>query len=101
MTHTPGPWKISQVENAITGEPLEKWSVAEANPPNKHEPHGIISRNDGYLTLADARLIAAAPDMLAALQDLIAYEDDEEGFFLSGDANKARAAIAKATGAAP
>lgn len=62
---------------------------------------GAISRNDGQLeNFANARLIAAAPDLLTALRDLL--EDatklgiDESD--LSGSAVAARAAIAKATG---
>jgi hypothetical protein len=44
-----------------------------------------------------ARLIAAAPDLLQALQVLMSYLDDDPGFFLDGDINRAHAAISKAT----
>jgi hypothetical protein len=96
MTHTPGPWRISK---------------------DKSNKHIKIIDNDLYRELANtsgnwfdddteqsnARLIAAAPELLEALEMLVNYfvgiglEDDEDG-----DPNpeivKARSAIAKAKG---
>lgn len=46
---------------------------------------------------ANAQLIAAAPDLLAVLQELIEIEGPQPG--TAAWADKARAAIAKATGA--
>ena len=50
---------------------------------------------------ANARLIAAAPDLLAALQALVALSDhlDPEGLFQGLEYINARQAIAKATNA--
>ena len=52
---------------------------------------------------ADARLIAAAPDMLAALQKTLNYLENTEGELgmTLDSADAARAAIAAATGATP
>lgn len=58
---------------------------------------GAISRNDGQLeNLANARLIAAAPDLLACLLDVL----DADGDLDAMDFNRYRAVIAKATGEA-
>lgn len=47
---------------------------------------------------ANARLIAAAPDLLAALQLIISYHDDGNCELHSEDVAMARAAISKALG---
>lgn len=47
----------------------------------------------------DARLIAAAPDLLAALRDIVSASEANCGDSLANAINFARAAIAKATGA--
>lgn len=65
------------------------------------------NHNPGPCSEADARLIAAAPDLLAALQSLLAMPvkghalADRLQFSDSGRAilDQARAAIARATGA--
>ena len=92
--HTPGPWKPYQVQNAINGEPLDKWGVAEANPQYPMLPHSVTSKNDGTLTEPDARLIAAAPDLLATLKAA------EPHLYMATDGIRqaVRAAIAKAEG---
>ena len=71
MSHTPGPW------TAKRGGPdfREGWSVEAPNSP--HPLGESFSRQDnvvgkccsaGVYREADARLIAAAPDLLAALK---------------------------------
>ncbi len=54
-SHTPGPWHIER-----SGGSYEIW------PENKKEAHSAIS--DRVFRKDDARLIAAAPELLAALQ---------------------------------
>jgi len=56
----------------------------------------IVPIHKNYV--ADARLIAAAPQLLEALEALLAYENDSEPGFLQGDLDKARATIALAKG---
>ena len=73
--HTPGPWVVTR----------GSWSK-DCNA--QYELEGVK-----VLQAADARLIAAAPDLLEALQDAL--------FLLwpyTEEAKKAVAAIAKATG---
>lgn len=88
-------------------------SEAHAHAPMAmHHDHGwlvVSDASDGvYIKIAKglgtekeqslARLIAAAPDLLDALQSII--EDIDSEFGTDCDYNKARAAIAKATGGA-
>lgn len=95
-THTPGPWTLGDEDSPLllSGDGTY---VAQ-----------VISRDEtGALRpsyAADAALIAAAPDLLAALQyalerfECIPEHRDEIGLYRTG-ARLARAAIAKATGA--
>ena len=86
--HTPGPWHVTGDEHGTmitdnTGEQIALW------PPQG----GTVEQ------CANARLISAAPDLLAALRAMLATVHDEE----RDDATvaavaAARAAIATATG---
>jgi hypothetical protein len=84
--HTPGPWVLRD------GTPLFRVVGGE----HRTTVAGDIS-ND-----ANARLIAAAPDLLAALEAIEAYEDSEPapGTREAEISAMRRAAIAKATGSA-
>lgn len=88
--HTPGPWHV--VEGKLTKSSLEVHA-------NSRAICELWRSWDSETELANARLIAAAPEMLEALQ-MIANElpclDN-----LMSDKEIARAAIAKATGEAP
>ena len=74
--HTPGPWKL----DAKPGLPVYVYAqqpVAGSIPPLRLELASVCSLEDGRHneqkraeTLANARLIAAAPDLLAALEEL-------------------------------
>lgn len=80
--HTPGPWRISPVAGW--------WCVRGSND------HRVLGISTG--TPADARLIAAAPDMLALLEEIYdnpALLSDYPSIF-----NAAKALIAKAKGEA-
>ena len=85
--HTPGPWYIDcQNESATIGYRAivdnEGYTVCEPSPMGQ----------------ANARLIVAAPDLLAALQSFCGvYEGQDD---VPRYVQKARAAIAKATGEA-
>jgi hypothetical protein len=82
-SHTPAPWY---------------WSD---NVPDFPKNHCIIVDADGFTIAepspmgeANARLIAAAPDLLACLFDVL----DADGDLDAMDFNRYRAAITKATG---
>ena len=97
--HTPGPWK-SHFDEAyfVTGPDLGRVAMMM----NLKGALGLGGRRSGSESAANCRLIAAAPDMLAALQAYDAWADkvlcrDSE---LSIVRRQMRAAIAKATGEA-
>lgn len=98
--HTPGPWAVEDPmgpnEYAIVQDGLQpyEWqfiAVVEVGIPSE----GLMPRQEAR---ANARLIAAAPEMLVALQDLT-RDDDPFDDFLEALA-RARSVIAKATGGA-
>jgi hypothetical protein len=81
--HTPGPWRVVQdpthLSLQVYGQTLALFECWR--------------RSDEQIELANARLVAAAPDLLEALEFVIrGVPDTWEGV------QKARAAIAKATG---
>ena len=95
--HTPGPWKLTCASRAVTSP--SGWDIARM-PVHT----GPITIDD---MTANARLIAAAPELLAALQkltdqadwvDLNVLSKDLRGYRLIHEIVAARAAISKATG---
>lgn len=104
MKHTPGPWKfyhevfraqissrkIIEIQDS-NGIPIVKWSGFDGIDRPKKE------------TIANARLIAAAPELLDALDEMIDAFPVEEKEGLRNviqriALGKAKAAIAKAEG---
>lgn len=100
MSHTPGPWTMRTVSTSA-GVCHRVYPEAWGDPPS----HGAICLYDDQTSLnphpdgeqiANARLIAAAPEMLEALEELVDIEGP-----LPGTANwhaKVMAVIAKARG---
>lgn len=84
--HTPGPWEVKDGVLKCTG------------PYGKFLFRLVESPGTGSEAEPNARLIAAAPDMLAALKELAVRYDPH---FPSGPLDRALAAIAKAEGRAP
>jgi len=89
--HTPGPWVIVEdpCMDTIRQDDEAAYLICEF-------PYGAF---DTATDAANARLIAAAPDLLGLLQELIDIEGPQPG--TAEWANKVRAAIAKATGEQP
>ena len=93
-THTPGPW-VTSFSDVVRDSKGRKIADCELTPfDERPEP---ANRED----IANALLIAAAPDMLEALEFLMEQYDSSGDFTMGGDlTNKpflmARAAIAKA-----
>jgi hypothetical protein len=98
--HTPGPWFIfGSVEHCVGGANTDPTTAAE------HPTAGIAMCGMGRRlpdeNAANARLIAAAPDLLEAAQAFVAYCRNAGLNVQPGSpADKARAAIAEATGSA-
>lgn len=101
--HTPGPWTDESGDGS-------KWGVFDADGRAVALAQQIVSlRADVYQAerTANARLIAAAPDLLAACKSFVEYEKamdsgDHVGGMLaySQFSREAREAIAKAEGRA-
>ena len=60
--HTPGPWKTRYIKTLNPAIATEESIVATVNSVNPQNPEERI---------ANARLIAAAPDLLAAVEEAI------------------------------
>jgi hypothetical protein len=95
--HTPGPWEID-----FDTRPVEVCTI-HSLPPNEDGNtwayvRGEIGNWDATpeTNLANARLIAAAPDLLMALEHALAWNDDAEP--TPSWVFEARAAIQKAEG---
>mgnify|MGYP000900739309 FL=1 len=91
--YTPGPWNIGSSDL-----PVSRMSIhCKGHKDSCHSTVALmvsrgvigISHDEEF---ANARLIAAAPDLLDVLEELVAE------FGVCGLTEKARAAIAKATG---
>ena len=91
--HTPGPWYVDEGAN---GDVL----VVGEHPELSEDVCQVYGGNDGdkAQALADARAIAALPDLLAALEQVIdLFEWSESGGEHEAAYDSAREAIAKAT----
>ena len=95
--HTPGPWNLVWRRNEQYPYPLSVLA---------DDSGAWVARGGKVSSEANARLIAAAPDMLEALQAIVdefpvaagtakGIPHDEQGY---GSIYRARAAIARATG---
>ncbi len=89
--HTPGPWASGIAGQRMTDDYTQPFAVYEANKPNLVA--GCFGDVDGGSAVAQAnsRLIAAAPDLLEALTDLLGAYEGADRFSMA-----ARAALAKA-----
>ena len=108
MTHTPGPWRLEGIAGAKYPD-LTQWAVLAPNPNAGKK--GVCYSGDEYTIVFsiededDARLIASAPDLLAALEELetLGTHGSAPSFtdwtaFHDKVAQIARAAILKARG---
>ena len=96
--HTPGPWKFGKELTARSGEWLVSFDAGSKG-------RGIAiaeTRTGPGSEEANARLIASAPDLLAALDMARSLLVDIEGYSVNGASVRViDAAIAKATGGQP
>lgn len=95
--HTPGPWFIDR--DGIDFGTSTEYHVIEGGKGFLDPGDGMGFRVSGCMSLADARLMAAAPDLLDALRMLVADFGDYPASARPCLAfDRAHAAIAKATG---
>lgn len=86
--HTPGPWSAQQRQDQ---------GVYDFFALNKPSPFATAQASSSIEAEANARLIAAAPELLDALQEIV--EAQKGGYLGWSHIDAASAAIAKATGA--
>jgi hypothetical protein len=114
VQHTPGPWRWEQIKEGYARLVSETPEVNEFSPTGSIFPSVLTvdyawngyTRIESFAEIseADARLIAAAPELLDCLIHLQQRDWFKDG--LTGevvcilDADKVRAAIAKAKGEA-
>ena len=89
VTHTPGPWHVGG-QNSLIVYASDGWAICNATV--FHHKHPDAAQ-------ADAHLIAAAPDLLAVVQEL----EESAGYWSEYDVplgivDRIRAAIDKAEG---
>lgn len=90
-THTPGPWSLSDEDSPLLSGADGAYIAQVFSRTNCD----IGSLRSNYA--ADARLIAAAPDLLDALRRVMRHiPADSGGASLSDDMHRARKAIARA-----
>lgn len=111
VKHTRGPWK-PVVNSADYWEVVHPWPEQRFDEVNEHSPTVVhVCTKEGDEQEANARLIAAAPELLEASMKVLEWfeaEDDHSkaDFYqrmqMCRDAEvMIRAAIAKATGGQP
>lgn len=91
--HTPRPWTVRDIGT--------QWAVSKIGA---RIPHAYVMRDGPDRGEANARLIAAAPELLAALEEARNFVDrHSEEWYLSGQELLAEidAALAKATKVQP
>jgi hypothetical protein len=98
-SHTPGPWRIYD-HVAASGKPVDFGDLVICD---RDKEEVAVVRFNGADCAANARLLAAAPELLAALAALESAvcsdpdHDESLPFHYRGAVERARAAIAKAT----
>ena len=94
-THTPGPWHLGNAHNCARGHAICSGASVIARVVGHGYPSGL---GWSEASAATATLIAAAPDMLRALE-LIAFSGEvDPASPIAALQNIARAAIAQARG---
>ena len=109
--HTPGPWK-PVLNSSDYWKVVHPWPDQSFEEANSYSPTVVnVCTKEGDEQESNARLIAAAPELLEALSKFVAFTEQHGEVVFSGGGmsaidvmnactTKARAAIAKATGGA-
>lgn len=103
IRHTPGPWELGEYEDALgydcmTGG-VKVGPVYLDGAQYGQKTCAEIEADQLARMMADARLIAAAPDLLEALEGILPYmEEDPDDDEYSEMVRAVHAAITKAKG---
>lgn len=97
MTHTPGPWMV-ETSNSWRRIGTGSGGGNVCCPITQNDGHPDLYFKNGGPEGPDAHLITAAPDLLAALREMLNTHIAHHNHPAHA---AARAAIAKATGEAP
>lgn len=96
-THTPGPWKVGSVGSVFSIQ-SDTHCVAFTNSGSK-SPEAVKAKiHQDAEQAANARLIAASPELLKALEEAINWNSHDDEGFPAVWLDQARAALAKAKG---
>lgn len=96
MSHTPGPWIWRNKSGSLHQKGTDRRFGVTVLAPTYEYDSGV----DTEVSDADAALIAAAPDLLAALKEILPWHDSHPAEATDNRmVNLCRAAIAKAEGA--
>ena len=99
--HTPGPWHVfdNREDKSFPRNDAGLIGVGSKRDSDVAHCHGFHGARPVEETLANCKLIAAAPELLVALQNLLAFAEGEFPGACEDDCNvlAAHAAIAKAT----
>ena len=98
MSHTPGPWNVARTQSTHS-HPTRFWeTLVESSDGLVAVGHGLTHQESD----ANAALVAAAPELLAALKTIAENSAEENEWDavekLHANETLARAAIAKAEG---
>ncbi len=100
--HTRGPWKASGPCTDRTGQlALEIGAETPAGHLSVAWVFGLAPGEDLKTAWADARLLAAAPEMLEALRDWMRWHDEDSLIARDRAVRLTRALLAKAEGREP
>lgn len=96
--HTPGPWSVYEDCNKVAAHGAKYPAIGTMGT---YFTESITDSLGEFYNSADARLVAAAPDLLNALIQMVNTFGKTDGLVnvdSNGCIGKARLAIAKATG---
>lgn len=98
--HTPGPWKVESVP-AVMSTLQKDFLITYTDDGLRSHVARLFDNSlctEHGTTEANARLIAAAPELLAALESMLTHIGMDEDEWNKPTFDQARAAIAKARG---
>jgi|TARA_R100000808_G_scaffold12357_1_gene30805 hypothetical protein len=80
MKHTKGQWEVSKTGASVNIKSGDVWIAGIHNQDTMTEGKSIVDKDcyDTSETEANANLIASAPDMLKALNDIMCYFSEYE-----------------------